>query len=47
MKGEPMDDNGKKNSRIKSAEQEKKAPVGWQLTEEDKAFLRSCNICPD
>lgn len=29
------------------AEDARKAPLTWKLTEADKTFLRSCNICPD
>jgi hypothetical protein len=41
-----MSEEPKKNSRTKAAEDEKKSPAGWKLTEEDKAFLRSCGIDP-
>jgi len=33
--------------RTKAAEDEKKSPARWKLTEEDKAFLRSCGIRPN
>jgi hypothetical protein len=42
MKEEP-----KKNSTTKASEDEEKAPVSWELTKQDKAFLRSCSIRPD
>jgi len=42
-----MSDKPKKNSRTKEDEEELKAPVTWDLTEEDKSFLRSCSIRPD
>jgi len=42
-----MNEEPKKNSRTKAAEDEKKPPAGWKLTEEDKAFLQSCGICPN
>jgi len=42
-----MDEKPRKNSRTKAAEEKKKTPTGWKLTEEDRAFLRSCGISPD
>jgi hypothetical protein len=42
MKEEP-----KRNSTSKASGNEKKAPVKWELTKQDKAFLRSCSIRPD
>lgn len=42
MKEEP-----KKNSTTKTSKDEKKAPIKWELTPQDKAFLRSCSISPD
>jgi len=42
MKEEP-----KKKSTTKASEDEKKAPVKWELTKQDKTFLRSCSIRPD
>ena len=43
-----MNEKPKKNSRTKEAEEKKKKiPAGWKLTEEDRAFLRSCGIRPD
>jgi len=42
-----MSEESKKNSRTQAAEDEKKPPAGWKLTEEDKVFLRSCGINPD
>jgi len=42
-----MNEEPKKNSRTKAAEDEKKPPAGWKLTEEDKAFLQSCGINPN
>ena len=41
MKEEP-----KKNSTTQASEDAKKAPVKWELTKQDKAFLRSCSIRP-
>ncbi|MCZ6769132.1 MAG: hypothetical protein O7D93_07790 [Acidobacteria bacterium] len=41
-----MNEKPRKNSRTKAAEK-KKTPAGWKLTEEDRAFLRSCGISPD
>ena len=42
-----MKEGPKKDSRTKAAQDEKKASVKWELTEQDKAFLRSCSIRPD
>lgn len=42
MKEEP-----KKKIPAKASENEKKTPVKWELTKQDKAFLRSCSIRPD
>ena len=30
-----------------SQDTREKRPVRWELTEEDKIFLRSCNIAPE
>ena len=42
-----MSDKPKKNSRTKESEEVQKPPAKWELTEEDKSFLRSCSIRPD
>lgn len=41
-----MDEKGKNTNLSKTLEDSGKAPSSWQLTEYDKAFLRSCNIRP-
>ena len=46
-KGVAMKEEPKKNSTTKASEDEKKTPVKWELTKQDKAFLRSCSIRPD
>lgn len=46
-KGVAMKEEPKKKSTTKASEDEKKAPVKWALTKQDKAFLRSCSIRPD
>ncbi|MDA2934765.1 hypothetical protein MYX82_10550 [Acidobacteria bacterium AH-259-D05] len=46
-KGETMKEESKKDSGAKASENEKQAPVKWELTKQDKAFLRSCSIRPD
>ena len=46
-KGVAMKEEPKKKSTAKASKVEKKAPVKWELTKQDKAFLRSCSIRPD
>ena len=36
-----------KKEKTQSSSGHTEKPVEWKLTEEDKAFLRSCNISPD
>ncbi len=46
-KGVAMKEEPKKKIPAKASENEKKTPVKWELTKQDKAFLRSCSIRPD
>ncbi|MEE2839653.1 MAG: hypothetical protein VYC91_03900 [Acidobacteriota bacterium] len=47
IKGVAMKEEPKKKSNVKASKVEKKAPVKWELTKQDTAFLRSCSIRPD
>ena len=39
-------DKDKARAQTKSVEKRPWPPIEWKLTEEDKDFLRSCNIRP-
>ena len=40
-----MDD--KRKNQAEKTREKPNAPYKWELTEDDKAFLRSCNVRPE
>ncbi len=42
-----MDKKNEKKKTSSTFEKKEKPPHDWHVTEEDKTFLRACNIRPD